>query len=115
MIILEASEELFGGAFFRRSQPGIDLGYIDGAAGQEVTLCDQAKEELAPAALAIECVNDDAGIQEVGGHLSAESPVQPLLAFLPNFLYPTCRTALEFRVILVLPSSSDVFQSPDLL
>jgi hypothetical protein len=109
MIILEASEELFGGAFFRRPQPGIDLCYIDGAAGQEVTLIDQGKEEFAPAALAIECVNDDAGIQEVGRHLSAESPVQPLFAFLAEFLYPTRRTTLEFRVILVLPRSSDVF------
>jgi hypothetical protein len=73
------------------------------------------RDELAPAALAIESVNDDAGIQEVGGNLSAESLVQPLIAFLANFLYPTCRTIFEFRVIFVLPSSSDVFQSPNLL
>src|SRR5256885_8245904 len=42
-----------------------------------------------------QCRASRAGLQEVGGHLSAESPGQPLFAFLADFVYPTRRTTFE--------------------
>jgi len=78
-------------------------------------LLDQAQEQIAPAALAIQGVDDDAGVNEVGGHLPPGGPVQPLFAFLAEFLHPPSGSDFEFRVVSIFPSPSHTFQRLDLL
>ena len=41
--------------------------------------------------------------------------MQPLFAFLAEFLYPTYSPSLQFGVIFILPGSGHVFKRPDLL
>jgi len=74
-----------------------------------MALLDQAEEQIAPTALAIQSVDDDAGIEKVGSRLPPGGPVQPLFAFLPEFPHPPSGSDLEFRVVFIFPRSSHAF------
>jgi len=78
-------------------------------------LLDQTQKQIAPTALAIQSVDDNAGVNEVGSHLPPGGPVQPLFAFIAEFLHPPSGSAFEFRVVLILPSRSHTLQRLDLL
>src|SRR5215469_4250802 len=115
MVILEAPEELLGGCLFLRPHPCVDLGHIDGAAGEKMTLLHQPEEKLPAVALIIQSINDDAGVEKVGRHLSPEAAMQSLIALFAQLFHPTGGTDLELRMVFVLPGAGNILQGSDLL
>ncbi len=82
--------------------------YVNRAACRKMPLPDQAKKKNAPGPLVIEDVNNDAGVEKVGGHLPAATVVEPLVTLLAELLDPGRGAALEFGMILVFPGSGDI-------
>jgi len=68
-------QKRLGVLLFLRPQPGIDFRNVDRAAGQRIAIADQAAEELPAAFLVIDGVNDDAGVEEVGGNRLADGHI----------------------------------------
>src|SRR5215831_7118860 len=115
MVILQTPEEFLGDRLFLRPQPSVDLGHIDGATGQQMSLPYQPEENLSSAALMIQSINDDAGIEKVCCHLSPETPMQSLIALFAQLLHPMGGTGLELRMVFVLPGTGNILQGSDLL
>jgi hypothetical protein len=114
VVILQASQEFFCGGLFFLAHARIHFRHVDGTASQKVSSLDQAQEQIAPAALAVQSVDEDAGVNEVGSHLPPGGPMQPLFAFLAEFLHPSSGADLEFGVVLIFPRPSHAFQRLDL-
>jgi len=63
-------QELFGGRFFLRTHPCVNFADVNRATGEEMTLSKKIEQKFAPPALAVQGVDDDAGIEKVRRHLT---------------------------------------------
>ena len=66
--VLQAGEEFFGGGFFLRPHAGVNLGDIDRTTREYMTGLNQLQQKSRAATPIVQDVNDDAGIEQKGGH-----------------------------------------------
>ena len=59
---------------------------------------DQAQEKVTAAALVIEDIHNDAGIEKVGGHLPVETLTEQLITLFAKMLNPASGATLSLRL-----------------
>ena len=79
--VLQALEQFSRPSFLMGPETGVDLRYVDRTAGEQVALLQEFFEEPVSVPLAVQNVNNDTGIEKVGGHVSglprSESAFRP--------------------------------------
>jgi len=110
--VLQALEQFSRPSFLMGSETGIDFCHVDRTAGQQVTLLQKFFEDLVPVMLAVQSVNNDTGIEKVGGHVSglplSESAFRPRGATCP----PTSLLRVSIRDDLCLSRNRRQIQVP---
>jgi hypothetical protein len=64
----QATQERLGGLFLMIAQARINLGYVDRATGQKMAFPNKCREVFAPAAPAIQAVENDRAIKQYREH-----------------------------------------------